>query len=167
MFSFSLPPNTNWKIKLNKSKCEMHSILCPRDFSGRECMLSIGWSQYSKYCRWEKGLFGNLKKVACPLVILFIKLGVCLVALADWQFTQQECDGTEQIVSVRVRLGSRSKSEWHLSLCTSGFRSEASLQATCGIDLGLHAAGLTLPCKKNSHHPTFASGIQLNTSPAG
>lgn len=61
----------------------MHFILCPGGFSGSECMLSIGWSQYSKYCRWEKGLFGNLKKVTCPLVILFIKLEVCLVALAD------------------------------------------------------------------------------------
>lgn len=118
----------------------------------------------------EKTHFWQFENVSCPLVTVFIKLGMCLVALADWQLTQQEWAGTGQTVSREwVRLGSTSKSGWHLSRCTSGFRSEDPPPPPCHMcySLGLHAAGLTLPCKKNSHHPIFASGIQLNTSPAG
>lgn len=68
---------------------------------------------------------------------------------ADWQLTQTEWDGTERILGCEsVRQGNRSQSEWHLSWCTSGFRSEPPPRATHGFHWGYMVQGWPSPVRR-------------------
>lgn len=123
----------------------------------------VGSCQYEKYCRRE-----NRYLAIWTHYMSFINHCICWVNKCrnlscgiGTAKTDKEWDGTERILGCEsVRRGNRSQSEWHLSRCTSGFRSEPSPRATRGFHWGYMLQGRPLPVRRQ---PEAAPPLHLES----